>query len=101
MNELLARLERDLPGTLQLLERMVNMESPSLDKALVDRFARFLGSQFETIGGRVEYVANERFGDHLIARFGEHLIARFGGASKDRVLLLGHTDTVFAAGDFR
>jgi glutamate carboxypeptidase len=91
MNELLSRLQRDLPDTLQFLERMVNMDSPSLDKALTDRFVRFVGSHFEAIGGRVEYVRSERFGDHLLVRF--------GAASKSRVLLLGHTDTVFGAGE--
>jgi glutamate carboxypeptidase len=91
MNELLTRLQRDLPETVQLLERMVNMDSPSPDKALVDRFARFVGSQFEAIGGQVEYVPVERFGDHLIVRF--------EGASEERVLLLGHTDTVFGSGE--
>lgn len=91
MNELLARLQHDLPDTLHLLARMVDMDSPSLDKALVDRFARFLGSQFEAIGGKAEYVPAERFGDHLLVRF--------EGQSKERVLLLGHTDTVFPAGE--
>jgi len=75
----------------RLLETMVNMDSPSVDKHLVDRFARFVGSEFEAMGGQVEYVPVERFGDHLIVRF--------DGGSKDRVLLLGHTDTVFPAGE--
>lgn len=91
MKELLSRLQHDLPETLQFLERMVNMDSPSLDKALVDRFVRFVGSNFEAIGGRVEYIPAERFGDHLVVRF--------DGASAGRVLLLGHTDTVFPAGE--
>jgi glutamate carboxypeptidase len=91
MKEILARLQRGLPETLQLLERMVQMDSPSLDKPLVDGFVRFVGSQLEAIGGRVEYVTAERFGDHLVARFGS-------GTSKP-ILLLGHTDTVFPAGE--
>ena len=91
MKELLARLQHDLPETLLFLERMVNMDSPSLDKALVDRCVKFIGSQFEAIGGRVEYVPAVRFGDHLVVRF--------EGASTERVLLLGHTDTVFPAGE--
>ena len=91
MKDLLNELQRDLPETLKLLEAMVNMDSPSPDKPLVDQFARFVGLQFEAIGGRVEYVPAERFGDHLLVRF--------DGPSKDRVLLLGHTDTVFAPGE--
>jgi glutamate carboxypeptidase len=94
MKELLDRLEHDLPETLQLLESMVNMDSPSLDKALVDPLVRFLGSQFEAIGGRAEYIPAERFGDHLVVRFEGST-----GATRDRILLLGHTDTVFPAGE--
>ena len=91
MKDLLSELQRDLPQALKLLEAMVNMDSPSPDKPLVDQFVRFVGLQFEAIGGRVEYVPAERFGDHLLVRF--------DGPSEDRVLLLGHTDTVFAPGE--
>ena len=91
MKQLLSYLQQDLPGGLQFLERMVNMESPTTDKVLVDRFARFVGSQFEAIGGIVDYVPAERFGDHLRIRF--------PGRNSSRILLLGHTDTVFPAGE--
>lgn len=91
MKDLLSELQRDLPQALKLLEAMVNMDSPSPDKPLVDQFVRFVGLQFEAIGGRVEYVPAERFGDHLLVRF--------DGPSEDRVLLLGHTDTVFGPGE--
>jgi glutamate carboxypeptidase len=91
MNDLLERITRQLPGALQFLEAMVAMESPSHDKALVDKFARFAGSRFAEIGGQVEYVP--------VARFGDHLIARFGPRSYAGVLLLGHTDTVWPAGE--
>jgi len=91
MNDILSRLRKDLPDAVQLLEQMVNIDSPSLDKTCVDRFVRFVGSQFQSIGGLVEYIPAERFGDHLLIRF--------EGPSKDRVLLLGHTDTVFPTGE--
>jgi glutamate carboxypeptidase len=70
---------------------MVTMESPSFDKALVDQFVKFAGARFAAIGGEVEFVQAEKFGDHLIARF--------NGRSSDRILLLGHTDTVWPAGE--
>jgi len=91
MSELLAYLNQQLPEALRFLEQMVNLESPSLDKPLVDRFARFVGSKFEEIGGQVDYVPADRFGDHLRVRF--------TGKSNERVLLLGHTDTVWPAGE--
>jgi len=91
MKQLLSYLQQELPSGLQLLEHMVNMESPSTDKLLVDRFARFVGSQFEIIGGAVDYIPSERFGDHVRVRF--------AGRSAKKLLLLGHTDTVFPVGE--
>jgi glutamate carboxypeptidase len=82
-------LQRD---TTRLLETMVNMDSPSSDKALVDTFGRFIGSEFEAIGGNVEHIAAGRFGNHVLVRFP-------GPDNVRPVLLLGHTDTVFSAGE--
>jgi len=91
MKDLLETLRRNMPETLSLLEAVVNMDSPTVDKPLVDRLVRYLGTRFQRLGGRVEYIQAERFGDHLVARF--------DGASKSRLLILGHTDTVFPAGE--
>jgi len=91
MSELLPFLTQQLPEALKFLEQMVNLESPSLDKSLVDHFARFVGPKFEAIGGRIDYVQTDRFGDHLRARF--------SGKSSERILLLGHMDTVWPTGE--
>lgn len=91
MKTILAAVEASLESDLQFLETMVNMESPSDDKALVDCFARFVGEEFARIGGRVTLVPAEGFGDHLRIDF--------PGAGSERLLLLGHTDTVFPAGE--
>ena len=76
---------------LDLLNRMVSMESPSFDKELTDKFAGFVGTQFREIGGEVDFVRAEKFGDHLRVKF--------GSGSSNRILLLGHTDTVWPAGE--
>ena len=91
MKHLLPYFQQELPAALDFLESMVNMESPSTDKMLVDRFARFVGSRFESLGGELDFVPAERFGDHLRVKF--------SGQSANRILLLGHTDTVFPAGE--
>src|SRR5690349_15194374 len=91
MDNLLKHFSAQLPAALQFLEAMVNMESPSFDKPLVDKFVRFVGDRFSQIGGKVSYIPAERFGDHLVARF--------GADSSSRILLLGHTDTVWPAGE--
>jgi glutamate carboxypeptidase len=91
MPELLAELEKQLPAALRLLGQMVSMESPSFDKALTDRFVEFLAGKFREIGGEVDVVHAEKFGNHLRAGF--------HGRTAERVLLLGHTDTVWPAGE--
>ena len=76
---------------LVLLGQMVSMESPSFDKDLTDKFAQFVGTKFREIGGEVDFVPAEKFGNHLRVKF--------GNASSNRILLLGHTDTVWPAGE--
>jgi glutamate carboxypeptidase len=79
-----------MEDALKLLEQMVMMESPSFDKALVDQFGRFVADQFAALGGLVEIVPVDRFGDHLVVRFGD---------GQSPIMLLGHLDTVFPAGE--
>ena len=91
MTQMYLHLKQQLPEAVRLLEQMVMLESPSFDKPRVDRFVRFVGSQFAEIGGAVDYVPTERFGDHLRIRF--------EGKSSERIMLLGHTDTVWPVGE--
>jgi glutamate carboxypeptidase len=91
MTHALFQLEKRLPEALQLLGQMVSMESPSFDKALTDRFVEFLAGKFRELGGDVDLIPGGKFGNHLRARF--------QGRSAERILLLGHTDTVWAAGE--
>ncbi|PYS40117.1 MAG: hypothetical protein DMG14_11615 [Acidobacteria bacterium] len=91
MNSLVQHFTEQLPEALALLEKMVSMESPSFDKELTDRFVVFLGSKFQEIGGKVEFTPAEKVGNHL------HV--KFSLGSADPILLLGHTDTVWPAGE--
>ena len=75
---------------LSLLRRMVEIESPSDDKAAVDRMGAFLAEAFERLGGKVTFYPQETAGNHLKAEFA-------GGNGKP-VLLLGHFDTVWPMG---
>jgi glutamate carboxypeptidase len=89
MQELLTLCRQQLPEALRLLEQMVSMESPSFDKGLTDKFVAFVARQFKV--GEVEVIPVEKFGNHLLMRVGP--------SAKNRVLLLGHTDTVWPAGE--
>ena len=75
---------------LDLLQRMVEIESPSDNKAALDRMSEFLAHEFERFGGKVTFHPQKEAGNHLKAEF-------TGGAGKP-VLLLGHFDTVWPLG---
>jgi glutamate carboxypeptidase len=91
MSGVLPYCEQHLSEAVNFLQELVELESPSFDKPLIDKLVTFVGSRFAAIGGRVEVVKEEKFGDQLIVRF--------PGRSAERLLLLGHTDTVWPAGE--
>ena len=74
------------------LRELVEMESPSEDKAAVDRAGELVVRWAEDLGGKVRRHRQKGFGDVLEVRFGP---AR---SAKGRVLLLGHLDTVWPMG---
>ena len=83
---------------LALLRKMVEIESPSDDKAAVDRMGAFLAEAFERLGGQVTFYPQEAAGNHLKVEFaGGGSGGDSGGAGKP-VLLLGHFDTVWPMG---
>ncbi len=87
MKDLLQELEAMLPESVQLLEHMVNLESPSYDRALVNQLVRFLADEFGQLGGETTRIPEEDRGDHMLIRF--------PGESDTPIMLLGHTDTVW------
>jgi glutamate carboxypeptidase len=80
---------------LSLLRKTVEIESPSDDKAAVDRMGEFLAEAFERLGGQVTFYPQETAGNHLKVDFGGSASDR---ASGKPVLLLGHFDTVWPMG---
>jgi glutamate carboxypeptidase len=81
---------------IALTEALVRLESPTTDKAAVDRCGRELASQMTAIGGRVTRLPRADRGDHLRAEFG---VASPGRTQIRRpTLLLGHFDTVWPIG---
>ena len=79
------------PEMLQLLRRMVEIESPSDDKGAVDKMGEFLAQEFQQLGGQVKV--------HPASGYGNHLQIHFAGADGQKpVMLLGHFDTVWPMG---
>jgi glutamate carboxypeptidase len=75
---------------MTLLQRMVEIESPSDNKAAVDRMGTFLAHEFERLGGKITFFPQQEAGNHLKAEF--------AGSAGKPVLLLGHFDTVWSMG---
>jgi glutamate carboxypeptidase len=90
-NGLLTAAQARLPRMLALARRLVELESPSFDKAAVDAVGATLAGELSQRGGRVEL--------HRTTKFGDHIQADFAGARGGKpVMLLGHFDTVYDVG---
>lgn len=89
MNNLLAYCEAHLAGIIQSIETLVRLESPSTDKAAVDRCGAVLADMLRCAGSDVDVLTQ--------AERGNHVRARFGGTGRP-VMLLGHFDTVWPIG---
>jgi glutamate carboxypeptidase len=71
------------------IETLVRLESPSTDKAAVDRCGEALSAILASAGARVTKLPQRERGDHVRAEFA-------GGPRQ--VLILGHFDTVWDVG---
>jgi glutamate carboxypeptidase len=70
---------------VELLRRLVELESPTGDSERIGHIGRFLAAELEALGGRVE-------------PRGQHLTARLGGDGGRPLLVVAHMDTVWPAG---
>jgi glutamate carboxypeptidase len=79
----------EVPWLRETIETLVRLESPSTDKAAVDRCGDELAARLKALGGRVTTLHVADRGNQIRAEF---------GAGRARVLLLGHFDTVWDVG---
>ncbi len=77
---------------LRDLAQIVNMDSPTGEKAAVDAVGAVVRGWLEAAGATVETVAQAERGDHLRATWQ-------GAANAPRVVIVGHIDTVYDLGD--
>jgi len=75
-----------------LLKQLVETESPSHDKAAVDRVGKIVADECRKLGAEVEVIPNQETGDHILARFAS------SRPSEKPILILCHMDTVFPLG---
>jgi glutamate carboxypeptidase len=89
MDSLLTYSETRVDDIVATIEALVRLESPSTDKAAVDRCGRELATRLRALGADVELLKQNDRGDHIRARL--------DGTGKP-ILLLGHFDTVWPVG---
>ena len=87
----LAYFEERQDEMVSTIRELVGIESPSDNKAAVDRLAEVVAGKFAALGGSVRLHRANEFGNHLQVDFA-------GGSGGKRVLLLGHYDTVYPLG---
>jgi glutamate carboxypeptidase len=89
MHQLLTHAERHTDAIVETTTALARLESPSTDKAAVDRCGLELQARLRAAGADVRVLPQETRGDHVRASIG----------GDDRpVLLLGHFDTVWPVG---
>ncbi len=96
MRALLAGARRKEHAILDLTRRLVVAESPSDDKSAVDACVTLVASRATALGGRVKLHRQRALGNVLEARFGPRTTN-----PKNRILLLGHLDTVWPLGTLK
>ncbi|PYR89810.1 MAG: carboxypeptidase [Acidobacteria bacterium] len=89
MERLLQHCESHVDEIVETIEALVRLESPSTDKAAVDRCGAEIAERLRRAGADVELLRREERGDHILARI---------PGSGRPVLLLGHFDTVWPVG---
>jgi len=80
----------------RLLGRFVECESPSADKAAVDRMGRIVAGEWRRRGAKVRIMRQSRAGNHVRAE-----ISFAGARPAGQILVLGHLDTVYPLGTLR
>jgi glutamate carboxypeptidase len=94
---LMTKLLRELRGRehqmVRLLGEFVRCESPSHDKAAVDRFGKLVAREWRRRGVKVRVLPQATRGDHLRVEIGVK-----NGPHIGQILVLGHLDTVYPLG---
>lgn len=85
-------LNQRLPSYLEILRRMVGINSFTANAAGVNHLAEYTASIFEPLGFQPEYIQsiNPAFGKHLFLQ-----PVSSGDATKPTIALISHLDTVF------
>jgi glutamate carboxypeptidase len=78
---------------IRLLRQFVRTESPSFDKAAVDRFGKVVAAEWSRRGAKITLLRQRERGDHIRAEWDPR-----GNRARGQILVLGHLDTVYGLG---
>ena len=99
MRDLLSFCESQREWLVETIETLVRLESPSTDKAAVDRCGREIVARLGALGASVATLPHDRAGSHVRAEFPSTALG--AGGHDAQILLLGHFDTVWPVGQLR
>lgn len=88
--KIIAQINAQMPQTEELLKKVVNINSGTLNKAGVREVGAIFSKEFDELGFRTEWIS---LPDSL-NRAG-HLVAERKGTKGKKLFLIGHLDTVF------
>ncbi len=77
----------------RLVGRFVRAESPSYEKAALDRLGQLVADEWTQRGGKVTLLRQRHRGNHVRAEWRPR-----GGRAQGQLLVLGHLDTVYELG---
>jgi glutamate carboxypeptidase len=92
-------LDSQRSAMVDLIRALVDIDSGSYDKAGVDAVGARLRAFLAEQGVALAVIPNDRFGDAIRAEVNNQADTTRGAGSNSPVLLLGHRDTVFPAGE--
>ena len=99
--DLLAYCKSQEAWLRETIEALVRLESPSDDKAAVDRCGDELERRLRDTGAIVERLRQHARGDHLRAHWKREKAQGKREKAQGQVLLLGHFDTVWPVGQLK
>lgn len=91
MSELLTFFQSQRDQMVDFLNTLINYETPTTDKAHVDKMGNFLATEFERLGASVTRYPQTEVGDFLLAKWN-------AGAPGKPIMFLIHLDTVWPLG---
>lgn len=98
-HEILAYMRQREPQMVELLGRLVETESPSLDREATGRLVDLLEAELRQLGCTTERRPQERYADHLLARYWPGGGSAAASRPDGQLLVLCHIDTVWPVGE--